>query len=107
MSNGSSTVSVQGDVYRLATFAFLPSELALGNIRLGESFGVGAIDVKNASAGDGFSDNLSVSVLGVQEGFTHSGGPMLIAGGQRSGFRLGMLGRRERRACDLGRSTFG
>jgi autotransporter-associated beta strand protein len=92
MANGSSTVSVQGEVYRLATYAFLPGELALGNIRLGETFGVGAIDVRNASAGDGFSDLLSVSVLGVQSGFTHSGGPMLIEGGATQRFSIGYVG---------------
>jgi autotransporter-associated beta strand protein len=92
LSNGSSVVKVQGNVYRLATPSFVPGELALGNIRLGEAFGVGALDVRNDSAGDGFSDHLSVSVMGVQEGFTQTGGPMLISGGSVKRFSIGYVG---------------
>jgi autotransporter-associated beta strand protein len=90
--SGTGTVAVQGNVYREAKAAFLPPEIVLGNIRLGAQFGAAATDVKNISSGDGYSDDLRVSVLGVASGFTQSGGPALVPGGESRRLMVGFAG---------------
>jgi len=60
LASGSQTLTVTGNVYRLASGSLSAINLNLGNIRAGGAVGGSTIDISNVAANDGFSDLLGV-----------------------------------------------
>ncbi len=73
-SLGAQTVTVSGDVFRLALANSLPATINLGSISIGGSFGTSALTLQNLAANDGFSEKLTVNFGLVTGDATHNGG---------------------------------
>jgi hypothetical protein len=60
---GNTNVAVSGNVFRLATGAATPAPLDLGSFRLTTPTATGSLNVKNAAANDGFSEQLGIQSI--------------------------------------------
>jgi autotransporter-associated beta strand protein len=90
------TLSISGNVYRLATGSFstgtLASTVSLGNIRAGGAVANTAITFYNTASDDGFSDLLRVSTTGTG-GFGATGsGSLALSGGSNALVSIGYTG---------------
>ena len=72
VDNGSQTVTVTGNVFRLATGS-ATSPVSLGNVRINTALS-GNLSVTNAAANDGFSENLDAAISATTPDITGSGG---------------------------------
>ena len=63
------SVSVSGDVYRLATVSVTPLNLSLGSVRAGIAPSAQHFSVGNTASSDGFSDDLATSLSSASGGF--------------------------------------
>ena len=55
------TLTVTGNVYRLAVANTISTPISLGNVHVGASFGTQALSIQNTAANDGFSEKLDGS----------------------------------------------
>jgi T5SS/PEP-CTERM-associated repeat protein len=88
----SQSVTVQGNVYRLAAASGLSSTVNLGNVHVGFGFGTQALTVQNTAAGDGYSEKLDATIAA--SGNASAGGSisLLGAGSSSSNLLVGLGG---------------
>ncbi|NBV35262.1 MAG: choice-of-anchor D domain-containing protein, partial [Proteobacteria bacterium] len=92
LDTGTQTLSVSGNVYRLASFSIDPMALNLGTIRAGtNTLSAGSVVITNTAATDGFSDLLGVQASPAS-GFSLTGGSVTLAAGAGSNLNLGYIG---------------
>ena len=76
----SQTVTVNGNVYRLATAsAHTPEPVTLANVREGGTFGTQALTLQNTAANDGYSEKLNASISPTSGSASASGAFTLLA----------------------------
>ncbi|OGQ94881.1 MAG: hypothetical protein A2521_09600 [Deltaproteobacteria bacterium RIFOXYD12_FULL_57_12] len=76
----SQTVTVNGNVYRLATAsAHTPEPVTLANVREGGTFGTQALTLQNTAASDGYSEKLNASISPTSGSASASGAFTLLA----------------------------
>jgi len=88
---GSQTLTLSGDVYRVAVGTLSATSLNLGNIRAGGVVGGSSMSVSNVAYNDNYSDLLGVfgSAVG---GFTLTGGTATLSAGSNATVTIGYTG---------------